>query len=326
MKTNNLNIKADSYQAMQPDNIRKRSPLATKRKNQLIFYVVLMAIPIAQFCLFYIGVNINSILLAFKSYDYSTGVYWWVKFDNFIAIFKDLATDISLISSIKNSLILYVFGTFVGLTLAVLFSYYIYKRGLFSGAFKVILFMPSILSSVVLVIVFKYFVESAIPIIWEDIFGIKIKGLLQNTGTQFTTILFYTVWAGFGTQILLFSGAMSEISESVVEAANLDGITPLKEFWYITVPMIWPTLVTFLVVGIAGIFTNQMNLFNFYGTEANYSLYTFGYFIYRSMKATNTTIADYPYLSALGLVLTLIALPLTLVIRSLLEKLGPKVD
>ena len=81
--------------------------------------------------------------------------------------------------------------------------------------------------------------------------------------------------------MLMYSGAMSGVSDSVIEAAKLDGITPIREFFYIIVPLIYPTLVTFLVVEVAGIFTNQMNLYNFYGLKAEYSLYTFGYFLYK---------------------------------------------
>ena len=325
MASNILNLKMNRKEE-KPNLNKGKNQAAKKNKSKLIFYICLMAIPMLQFVLFYVGVNFNSLLLAFKSYDYFTGGYSWIGFDNFKLAINSFITETSLISSIKNSLILYVFSVALGITLAVLFSYYIYKRRAFSGVFKVILFMPSILSSVVLVIMFKYFVESAVPIIWENIFNKKVDGLLQNNNTQFATILFYTIWAGFGAQILLFSGAMNEISPSSIEAASIDGITPLKELWYIVIPLIWPTLVTFLVVGVAGIFTNQMNLFSFYGTEANYNLYTFGYYIYRSMKATSTTIADYPYLSAIGIMLTFVSLPLTFIVRTLSEKFGPKTE
>ena len=114
---------------------------------------------------------------------------------------------------------------------------------------------------------------------------------------------------------------MSGISESIIESAQLDGVTPFKELVLIVLPSIWSTFVTFMVSAVVGIFTNQMSLFTFYGTNADVSLYTFGYYLYRGAKIG--TSSDYPYLSAMGLLLTAVALPITLFTRWSLKKFGP---
>ena len=44
------------------------------------------AFPVLQFCIFYIGVNIKSILFAFQSYDYDAGKYIFNGFENFKAM------------------------------------------------------------------------------------------------------------------------------------------------------------------------------------------------------------------------------------------------
>ncbi len=294
-----------------------------KTKWKFLFYVGFIALPVAQFSIFYIGVNFNSLLLAFKDYSYAEG-YGWAGLNNFKSVFTDLIVSDVMRIAFKNSIILLFFTLVVGITLAMLFSFYIYKKMPASGLFKVMLFLPSIVSSVVLVIMFKYFVENALPALWQEMTGKTIRGLLGNLDTRFATIVFYTVWAGFGPQILLFSGAMGGISESVVEAAKLDGITPLREFVYITVPMIWPTLVTFVTVGVAGLFTHQMNLFSFYGSMADYELYTVGYYLYRTIQSSQTTLKEFPQLSAFGLVLTAFSVVLTFGIKWCLEKFGPK--
>lgn len=74
----------------------------------------------------------------------------------------------------------------------------------------------------------------------------------------------------------------------------------------------------------AGIFTNQMNLFSFFGPKAENSLSTFGYYLYSNTQSATT--ADYPYLSSMGIVMTFIAVPLTLLVKFLLEKFGPSTD
>ena len=117
---------------------------------------------------------------------------------------------------------------------------------------------------------------------------------------------------------------MSGISPEIVEAAKIDGITPMKEFLLIDIPMIAPTISVFVVSSTATIFVNQMNLYSFYGAGAsNYSIWTIGYYIYRGMAAPETTLADYPFYAAFGLVLTLITIPITLLVRRLLLKKDP---
>lgn len=303
--------------------MKVKSAISKSKRQQNIFYFCMMVLPLLQFFIFYICVNFNSVLLAFREYDYDTGRYIFTGFDNFRQFFVDLKDVVYLKAAIKNSFIVFAFVLVVGISLSLIFSYYLYKKSLFSGVFKVTLYLPTIVASITLVTMFKYFAERAYPEICLQLFGKEAEGLLANYDTTFWTILFYTIWAGFGTQILMFSGAMNGISDSIIEAAKLDGASAFKEFWYIVIPMIWPTLTTFIIITVAGIFTNQMNLFSFYGTAAEYRLYTFGYYLYRAVKSTNTTVAEYPYLSAVGILLTIVSVPLVYAVKFLLEKFGP---
>lgn len=174
-------------------------------------------------------------------------------------------------------------------------------------------------------LIFTEFVDTIIPKIWLELFDKEIYGLLAHSQTsRYVTVLFFCIWIGFGTQVLVYSGTMSGISESVIESARLDGVTPVKELFLIVIPMVWPTTITFLLSAVAGIFTNQMHLFSFFGANAEPALQTFGYLLYSRVQQGG--MADYPYLSALGLLMTCVAAPLTLLIRHGLEKYGPSVN
>lgn len=300
--------------------IMKSKTLSKRRRSQLRFYFLVIALPMVQFVIFYIGVNFNSILLAFKGYDINKG-YYFIGFDNFKQVFHDLKNVPYLFSSIKNSLVLY-FVNLLAMALSLLFSFYIYKRRTLGTFFKIILFLPNIISVLILAVMYKYFTERAVPEL-ATFFHKTIGGLLSDDKTAFPTILIFNVLISFGTQTLLASSAMEGISNSVTDASKIDGCTPLQEYIYITIPMIWPTIKTFLVVGVAGIFTNQMCLFSFFGNNASYSLYTFGYFLYTSIQ--QASFSDYPYLAAMGLVLTAVAVPLTYLVKLVVDKLGPKV-
>jgi ABC-type sugar transport system permease subunit len=230
-----------------------------------------------------------------------------------------------LLIAAENSLVVYFLSLVIGTPLGLFFSYYIYKKMPGSSAFRVLLFMPSIVSGIVMVAMFQFFVEQAVPQLWKDVFGIEIRGLIENPDTRFGTILFFCIWSGFGTSVLMYSNAMSGISQEIVESAHLDGATGIREFISITFPMIFPTLSTFLITGVAGIFTNQFALYSFYGGGASPEIQTYGYYMY--MKTKNATSeAEYPILSAMGLWMTVVAVPLTLVVKWLLEKFGPSED
>lgn len=306
---------------------KAKSHVISRRRHEKIFYWSILAIPLLQFCIFYIGVNFNSILLAFQNIEMDASgngyIYTWVGFKNFMETLDLMFNSYELTVGFKNSIIAYVVGLIFGTVPALLFSFYIYKKYPLGEAFKVILFIPSIISSVAIVIMFKYFVENAYPAIMQTLFNIQVEGLLADANTTFVTVLFYGVWIGFGGGVLMYLGAMNSISDSVVEAAIMDGITPAKEFTKITLPLIYPTIVTFLVTGIATIFTNQMNLYTFFRDGANKSHYTYGYYMFLHTQAGMT---EYPHVATMGLIITIVIAPVTLLARHLLIKYGPSVD
>lgn len=299
----------------------KRSSLSSRKKNKLIFYCTMVTLPVLQFCVFYLYINLRSFVLGFQEFSMETRGFVWAGFKNFTQIFKDFQNVLYLRASITNSLTLFLWTFIFGSIGAVLFSYYIYKQHVGSMFFKIMLYLPQILGGVVVVIMYRYFLEDAIPAIVKSVFGKEMRGLLSNPDTKRFMIIFFTIYVSFGTQILVYSSAMSGISDSIIESAQLDGITPIKELVFIVLPSIWSTFVTFMVSSVVGIFTHQMSLFTFYGINADASLYTFGYYLYRNAK-TGTNM-EYPYLSAMGLLLTVIVVPLTLFTRWSLKKFGP---
>ena len=295
----------------------KRASMKTVKRNKLIFYCSMVALPFLQFIVFYVFVNLRSFSLGFQEWSFEQGRYTFVGFENFKQIFRDFKETIALGASVKNSLVLFVWTFFLGSFGAVLFSYYIYKKNFGGEVFKVILYLPHILGSVVVVIMYQNFVDKAMPML----FGGEIKGLLSNPETRRATVMFFSIYMSFGPRVLVYTSAMSGISESIIESAQLDGITPMKELVFIVLPSIWSTFITFMVVSVVGIFTNQMSLYTFYGADAPHNLYTFGYYLYRGAKVG--TNVEYPYLAAMGLLLTLVVVPMTFLARWGLRKLGP---
>lgn len=301
----------------QKQNIR----IGNKVDADLVFYSCLFIFPLLQFFVFYIVVNVNSFTLAFKSYDVLGGSYVGAEWSNFARVWKELTDTSLLLTAIKNSVVVWLFSTVFGTVFAIFFSYYIYKKRFLGRTFRFVLFLPTILPAILLVIMFKFFVNEAIPVLWETLTGEKIQAILSIPVVRFVTIVFYTIWIGFGAQVLLYNGTMDQISPSVIEASEIDGATSFKEFFNIVLPEVLPTIGTFLIAGVATIFTNQANLFSFYGTSVQPDDYTIGYYLFYLVNNSDFGVQEYPYASALGLCCTALALPLTYGIRKLMQKI-----
>jgi len=303
-----------------------------KRRNKRmfsrqLFYLAIILLPVIQFAIFYIYVNFNSFVMAFQKYEANIDTLGYtVKFagtENFKKAFEILEKNAFMI---KNSLIMYAFNLCFGTTLAIIFSYYIYKKYFLSGLFRVMLFLPQIVSGLIFAILFKYIVTNVYSYIGLQLTGEKVVGLLDNLDTRFGTVVFFNLWISFGVSVLMYSNSMSTIDPSIVESAQLDGANTIQEFIWITLPSIYPTLVSFFIIGITGIFTNQNGLFDMFGSNANTAA-TLGYYLFMVVESADVdTIPSFSQISALSLILTFVMVPTTLLIRSLLNRVGPSVD
>jgi ABC-type sugar transport system permease subunit len=184
--------------------------------------------------------------------------------------------------------------------------------------------IPQIVSGFIICMVFKKFVEGAIPDIASKFFNAEnFPNLLQSPDHAFATTLFYQIWISFATSLIVYPNAMREIDDGILEAGKIDGVGNMfQELWYLILPLIFPTLSTFLITGLAGIFTNAGSLPTFYMYSAPTSSVTIGYLYWRDV-ANSSNYASYPVLAAGGLLMTFVVAPATLILRWALDKFGP---
>ena len=210
------------------------------------------------------------------------------------------------------SLIYYGATLLVSIPLAMLFSYYVFKKLPGAKLFRIFLFIPSIIPAAAFVLTYK--------IIFNDIAPNIIDGVKSFDESQFFYILFFNLYVSFGTSVLMYANKMFDIPPEIIEAGQLDGALGIKEFWYIVLPLTFPTLSVFLVTGIATIFTNQYNLFLFH---ANPEWRSLGYYLYILAGNTVGYEQEIPNVAALGMLLTVVAIPLTYAVKYCLDKFGP---
>lgn len=288
------------------------------KKNDILFLVWLI-IPVLQFVVFYIGVNLKSVLMMFQST--TDGVqYTWNGLNTIKEAFKLFFTDYEYKIIIKNTFTLYFWTQILVPLVSMFFSYSIWKKVPFYGFFSSILFLPSVISSVVFVMIARVATNSLLPELFNNPELVTLFNV-YTTGFQATTV--YYAFLCFGSQLILQLGAMAGVDTSVVEYGKLDGVNAWQEFRFIVFPHIWPTIIALFTLGVASLFTNQGLLISFFGaggTVANVK--TFGTQIY--IIVFSKKYAEYPVITAMGTVLSVVVVVVTMVAKRFMEKYGPR--
>lgn len=310
----------DNTMNIVPEANVKRSPMESRKIQRGIFIGIMLSVGLIQFAIFWLYVNFDSILMAFRL-STKEGFVWTL--DNFKRFFHEYSIpEYELSLALKNTLLLFLVGTIIGLPTSLLFAYYLYKKILFAKFFRVIFFLPSIISAAVLVGLFKYIFAVHGPV--NEILSV-LKGVpvtiewFTDENYSMNTILFYVFWTGFGSNIVLFTGAIHRIPHDILEYAKIDGVSMTRELIQIIVPLIWPTLSTLLVFATAGLFTNSGPILLF--TEGNFKTMTIGYFIFDQVQNN-----QYYYPAAIGLIFTAIGFPLVLIVKWVLGKVLDDVE
>lgn len=281
------------------------------------FFCSLIIIPIIHFCVFYIGTNTNTFILAFSNKNGFT-------LDYFKLFFQEIQLSgaaASLTQGITNSLTIFAMSIVIILPCSLLFSYFLYKKILFHKYFRVVFFLPSIISAVVLVALYTEIVNGVISPLIKDIFNLDHKPLLLgSTQYAFKTVLCYMIWLGLAANMVVYSGAMARVPVEVVESAHLDGISFIRELWSIVLPLIWPTLSVILLLAVVSVFNSDGPILLM--TQGKNGTYTLPYWIYEKTVLGNAM----NYGAAVGLVFTVISIPIMLIARFVFSKLDNDVE
>ena len=300
-----------------------KKKLTSKRKKELIFVCVLLAYPVLQFLTTWIFVNSYSIILAFQHISIE-GDVTFAGFSNFVEVIKDLFVasrgSVPLgnleipynLMIFLNSLGYTLITIFISLPLALISSYFLSKKMPLANLFRVIFFLPNIISTVALVYAFRMqTIDPNAGLLYHFFESIGITH--QNWPTTTTIVYVYCIWAGLGYNVLLLSGAIGRIPKELFESAQMDGAGSFKEFTKIMIPMIWPTIVTLIVLGLTNILTLYLQpyLFNLNNNE------TIAGAIFDGVSGTR---ARFPYYAAFGLLFSFVLAPLILYIRKVISK------
>ncbi|MGD1834139.1 MAG: carbohydrate ABC transporter permease [Nitrososphaeraceae archaeon] len=187
----------------------------------------------------YISLNDVSILTIIKEWNF-------VGFENYENLFADAA----LYESLKVTLV-FVFGSVllqfgIGLLISLLLNQQIKGTGLF----RTLIIIPWTVSTVITGFSFKFIFNENFGILNYGLekIGFESVGWLSDPNVAIWSIVIANTWYGTPFTILFLTAGLLSINPLLYEAARIDGATKFKRFFYITLPLLKPFILTNLIL------------------------------------------------------------------------------
>lgn len=212
-------------------------------------YVLLVAPALALYCLFFIYPMLSSSFYAFTDWN-GLEQYKFVGLENFTKAFGD--PDFR--SAIVNNLYFILFSVGVQVPLIIFLAILISGVRRLQRFYKTTVFIPSILSTSVIGILWGFIYEPEIGPLNKllGLFGVEPIYWLAEGKWAMLAVLITNAWQWIGFYIVLVLAAILAIPREIGEAAEIDGADGFKRAWYVTVPLIRPIISVVVMLSIAG--------------------------------------------------------------------------
>ena len=270
--------------------------MINKRKIKRIlgdWQLYLMAVPcvVLLFCFAYMPMG--GLVIAFKRItDFSVGLWrspWadpWYR--NFELLFRG---NPAAMSAMRNTLFMnFLFisvGTVFALALALSFNEL--RRPFYKKITQSISFLPYFISTVVIGIFVSgmlAFETGSVTNLIDTLTGNRIRFYMEPKYWPFIMLVVH-LWRSAGFNAIIYLAAISGIDTEFYEAAEIDGATRFQQTWYITLPLLVPTVIILTILAIGRIMNADFGLF-FNVTRDVPSLYptmdVLDTYIYRALR------------------------------------------
>lgn len=298
--------------------------------KRAIFIALFLAISLAHFAIFWVYINVDTIRLTLFTYNPNTEQYIWNNFKNYIDIFKNIFLKENIVSyrMFLNTFHAILINIII-FPLALITSYAFYKKCYGTSIFRVIFYLPSIISLVILTMAFKAMFRPGTGPVYEffKIFGYTPSWLsfAEGSKTIWPLIYIFCILNGLSTNVILMSSAMLKIPTEIPEAAKLDGCGFFRELFTISVPLIMPTITTWITAILTSVFGFYLQPMLIAMNHDNGSTLTIPWQIFSSVADGGDNPTNLIAAASLGIFLSLFMLPWVIVIRYVLNKVTPKV-
>jgi raffinose/stachyose/melibiose transport system permease protein len=218
-------------------------------KNMYSYYLILPALFI--YCIFFVFPAIVGLFYSFTDWRLDREALRFIGWDNFKTIF----TDKTLILAIKNTFIFAIVTVIGKNVLGILLAVGLNMRLRSRNLLRAIFYSPSILSVLVISIVFTPMLrtEGTVNRLFEAIgLGSLSQAWLTNPSIVIWTVAAVSIWQHTGFQMAIYLAGLQSISKEYYEAATIDGAGAWKSFSKITLPLLLPAININLMLTLIG--------------------------------------------------------------------------
>ena len=219
-----------------------------------------MALPVFLILFFIMYVPMAGLVMAFKNYDFSKGIWAspWCGLDNFKFL---LASKSTFISITKNTLMYYfiftILGTFLNVVLAIAIDQFVFKK--MAKVMQTLMIIPVFISYAAVQFIVYAFISTDTGIL-NHTFGMTTR--FYSTASLWPLILtIVKIWNSVGYGSVLYMSVLAGIDTELYEAAQIDGANKWKQIWHITLPSLIPMITVMLLLSVGGIMRSDTGLF-----------------------------------------------------------------
>jgi cellobiose transport system permease protein len=174
----------------------------------------------------------------------------FIAFDNY----TELITDEAFWNAVVNTVGIFVISTIPQLVLALMLANALNKRIRGRLFFRLGILLPLVTSVVAVAVVFTQLYGRDYGMVnwFLSLFGVEAIEWQNQSWSAWIAIATMIDWRWTGYNAIILLAAMQTIPKDLYEAASLDGASPRRQFWQITVPMLRPTLIFVVFVSTIG--------------------------------------------------------------------------
>lgn len=180
------------------------------------------------------------------------GAAKFIGLDNYAEVLQDPI----FWKSFKNNMLIVAASVFGQVPIAMILALLLMKSTYFQRVIRASVFMPMVLSSVVVGIIWGYIYHPQIGILNFLLEGVGLeswkKAWLSDPKVSMFALMVPIIWNYIGPYMIMFIAALQNISPEIEDAAQLDGVGPVRKLFAVTLPMIWDTVKVAVVLCISG--------------------------------------------------------------------------
>ncbi len=219
-----------------------------------------MALPAFLVLFFIMYVPMAGLVMAFKAFDYSKGIFGspWNGLENFKFL---LASQSTFINMTKNTVLYYLLftavGTVLNVTLAISIDQLALKR--FGKTAQTLMIIPVFISYAAVQFIVYAFISSDTGLI-NNALGTSIR--FYSKASYWPWILLVVkIWKDTGYGSVLYMSVLAGIDSSLYEAADIDGANKWQQIRHITIPSLIPMVTVMLLLSVGNIMHSDTGLF-----------------------------------------------------------------